>query len=321
MIGVVVPSNRPVELLAWQNAWLPLIEAAGARLYLVRDEPTTWAEIRDRLGDDAWIIPRRTDAIRAYGFLRAAWDGCDRILTLDDDCLPAGQTVAQLVAPLDRIWLPDWADGDSWLSTLQGLPPRGLPQAFVAPTMIHMGFWQGVPDLDGITQLAHPGPTWPEVRFATPGRVPPPTYFPMSGMHLAFRVEALPALWFGLQGDHLWEERSWGVHRYGDIWAGLLAKTVADALGQAVSIGGTTVHHQRASDPATNAIREAPGRAIHEWLWRRFEALNLSTVTQETWADTTRAVAQGLDLPQTPYWTAWRQGIVRWTHLCEDPIP
>lgn len=317
MIGVVVPSNRPDRLAAWEAAWAPRL--GEARLYVVRDEPATWAEIARRLGEDAWIIPRRTDAIRSWGLLQAAWDGCTEILTLDDDCLPAGQAVAELVAPLARRWMPGHADGTSpWLSTLHGLPPRGLPEAYIARTAAHMGYWSGVPDLDGLTQLAHPGPAWPEVTFAPAGRVPRGRLFPCCGMHVAFTAEALPAAWFGLMGDHLTEPRAWGVHRAGDIWMGLMLKTVADALGWAVSIGGTWVHHSRASDPLRNFAQESVAREIHEWLWTRFQPLAL---TATTWADAVLEAAQTIVLPETDYWRAWRRGYAIWVRLLEEPLP
>lgn len=49
----------------------------------------SWKEIDADLGKDAWIVPRRTDAVRNYGFLLAAREKPDMIVTLDDDCYPS----------------------------------------------------------------------------------------------------------------------------------------------------------------------------------------------------------------------------------------
>src|SRR5687767_13627884 len=88
MIAVVCPSNRPDSLARWEREWKSEFDRPDVRVYVVRDEPQTWEQIADTLGDKAWVIPRQTDCVRSWGFLQAYKDGAQVIISLDDDCYP-----------------------------------------------------------------------------------------------------------------------------------------------------------------------------------------------------------------------------------------
>jgi hypothetical protein len=304
MLAIICPSNRPTSLAAWWNAWREEFLTHDARMYVVWDDAQTWAEIDDRLGKDAWIISRQSSAIRSWGFLKAYWDGADYFITLDDDCLPhTTDFVDQHLAALNHL--------GGWMSTITGLRPRGMPilQGNQVVAVNH-GLWTNVPDIDGETQLANPGP----YHYGTPTQfMPAGMYFPMSGMNLAFTRKVAPLMWFGLQGAGP-DGTPWGFDRYDDIWAGLFAKRVLDHCGLTVRSGTPLVHHARASDPVVNELKERSGRAVNEWLWRNVAAAYL---TSRTPIEAYRNLAANLELPTEPYWRSVRAGMLAWAALIE----
>src|SRR5713226_3359616 len=97
--AIVVPTIREscvTEFLAsWRN------EFAAHLVIVVEDNPEKtfdisgpnirhfcWADIDRELGSSSWIIPRRTDCVRSFGYYQAHASGVDMIVTLDDDCYP-----------------------------------------------------------------------------------------------------------------------------------------------------------------------------------------------------------------------------------------
>jgi reversibly glycosylated polypeptide / UDP-arabinopyranose mutase len=298
-LAIVIASNRPDSLRRWFDAWSPLIGSTD--VYVIEDAPQcspgisrshhhfySWAEIDDDLGTSSWIIPRRTSAIKSYGFLKAFQDGHDYIWTLDDDCFPETDgNRAPYVHTLKHILGMKQAD-DSWYNTIEstGLYPRGYPYGIrqeKKQVMIHHGLWSGVPDLDGITALEHHALRLEPVNGWD--LVPAGQMFPMCGMNLAFRAEMAPVMYFGLQG-HQWKPDGTDpvlgdvyplpFDRFDDIWAGLFAKKVCDHLGYAVTSGGPSILHTKESDPSMRVTKEAPGIASNELLWRVVAGADIS---------------------------------------------
>jgi reversibly glycosylated polypeptide/UDP-arabinopyranose mutase len=266
-------------------AWEP--EFAGHELVVVEDNPARsftlrssaaishycWEDIDERLGDDAWIVPRRTDCVRSFGYWEAWRRKPDMIVTLDDDCLPPKEGPRGF---LQAHWqrLQQRGEHDAWVSTTNGTIPRGVPyhtRQRQSRCVINHGLWTNVIDFDAITQLA-------QVRTPTPVDFPDQTiprgaFYPMCGMNLAFRPEIAPAMYFQLMG------KDWGVDRFGDIWCGLWSKRICDHLGLAVNSGSPTVHHARASNVWANLRKEATGMERNETLWRLADDTVLTATT------------------------------------------
>jgi reversibly glycosylated polypeptide / UDP-arabinopyranose mutase len=277
-VALVLPTCRKDSLRDFLAAWGPVRFWDEDKLIIVEDDTPSerlsshhhgHPEIAADLGDDAWIISRRDSAIRSYGFLVAWRLGADVTMTLDDDTRPipgvdhlAGHRAA-------------FEETSRWVSSVPGLRVRGLPYCNVgrlADVMISVGLWRGVPDLDAPTSLVSGVPA----DFEPPaGRciVPHGQYFPMCGMNLACRREALPLLYFGLHGD------GWPYRRFDDIWAGVIAKKICDHLGWSISVGEPHVRHERASDPFVNIVKEAPGIASNERFWEVVDSVPLAATT------------------------------------------
>lgn len=284
-VVLVVPTVRQECMRQFLDAWEP--EFAGHELIVVEDNPERtfelrssarithycWRDIDQTLGEDRWIVPRRTDCVRSFGYWQAWRRNPDMIVTLDDDCLPpAGGPRGFLAAHWRR--LEQGGGHDAWVSTTSGTVPRGVPyheRQRRHRAVINHGLWTNVIDYDAITQLS-------QVRTPTPVDFPDQTiprgaFYPMCGMNLAFRPEIAPALYFLLMG------RDFGVDRFGDIWAGLFSKRICDHLGWAVNSGSPTVHHARASNVWANLRKEAPGMERNETLWRLVDDTVLTATT------------------------------------------
>lgn len=301
-LAVVIATNRPAAFSDWFDAWMP--ELRGTAVYAVEDAPQkseamkflsavggwkhySWAEIDADLEENAWIIPRRTSAIKSYGFVQAYGDGADYIWTLDDDCFPEKSHADWPYVPRIKQVIGMSQADDSWYNTIEdsGLYPRGYPYGIrqdKKPVMIHHGLWSGIPDLDGVTALEH------HARRLDPANdlelVPSGKFFPMCGMNLVFRREMVPAMYFGLQGrernvDHnpiIEGTRPLPFDRFDDIWAGLFVKKVCDRLNYAVTSGAPSILHTKLSDPTMRVIKEGPGIAINELLWQHVASADLS---------------------------------------------
>jgi hypothetical protein len=275
--AIVVPTCRPEGFAKFQQVWGDSL-TDDARWIVVEDGPDrtipdayAWPEIEFALGGKAWIISRRDSAIRSFGFLVAWRAGCDFVVTIDDDCLP--NDISDLVAEHQEAMRID-----RFVSTIHNQRVRGMPYGADAArglsSMVNVGLWSKVLDFDAITQLSLPPTEYDIVKEEGPnGTVAPGQYLPMCGMNLAFRREAIPLMYFGLQGQ------GYPVGRFDDIWCGILAKRISDHLGWAWTYGNPIVEHSRASDPFRNLMKEAPGVAEHETYWRHLAETPLTERT------------------------------------------
>ena len=131
MNTLVIPTARPQLLLGFLRRWRPwpwdaviVIEDApeltldlAAAEALADGRPIeaySWTEI-DRDLSAPWIISKRDSAIRGFGFWKAWERGARVIVTLDDDCYPAGDGFLDAhLSNLDRT--PVWQSSVPGLS-------------------------------------------------------------------------------------------------------------------------------------------------------------------------------------------------------------
>lgn len=265
--AVVVPSNRPDRLQSFLGAWEDLFSDHAVDVIIVDDTPDgscsdacTWTCLRKHRKEPVSWAPAGTDMCRSYGFYRAWKTGVEFVLSLDDDTLPVGDPFAAYEAVFDA-----GAPLSPYLNvgalTSFGGPMRGFPfgDRAKAEVVVQWGGWSGVLDYDAPTQLAGVSA---EESFAEVV-LPVPVGAAVTGcaMNMAFRREWVPMMW----QLPLFEGRH---NRWGDIWSGLFAKRVADAVGAVCVVNGKAqVRHERASDPLANLARESPGIPLNEHLW------------------------------------------------------
>lgn len=298
---VVVPTAREASLSGFLEAWRA--ELSEATILVVEDGPErsfrarganvehlAWPDIDEQLADAAWIIPRGSGCVRSFGIWLAHRMRPDMIVALDDDTRPDPAHPGFLDAHWSRL---QGASDPAWVSSLHSSHPRGMPYFATdreAPAVLNHGLWSGVPDFDAATQLVAArveiSGAWGDKTIARG------SYFPMCSMNIAWRPQLTPAMYFLLMGPE------YPFDRFGDIWAGVLVKRIADHLGLAVNSGSPGILHERASNVFTNLAKESRGLAANEMFWRAVDSVVL---TADTVAGAYAELADRLPLEQEEF--------------------
>lgn len=316
---VVVPTIREHSIREFLAAWETPFDSV--HLIIIEDNPTctfdltdfpqvthyAWDHIDRDLGANSWIIPRRTDCIRSYGFWKAYQDHPDMVITLDDDCVPLNDGLDFISTHWEA--LQNGGREEAWQVTGEGVVTRGVPyfkRQRVWPCVLNHGLWNQVPDFDAPTQLTQS--RFPQTFTAVNQTIPVGRYFPMCGMNLAFRPELIPALYFLLMGQ------GYQYDRFGDIWCGIFLKKICDHLGYAITSGDPLVIHKRASNVWANLRKEASGLEVNEDVWQAVDGASLTGVS---FLECYQQIAQGLSLGG-PYWVALREAMLIWTRLFDS---
>lgn len=315
---VVVPTIRERNIRDFLTVWQA--ELSSAQIIVVEDNPTkkfdltsypnvihySWEDIERDLAHDSWIIPRRTDCVRSYGFYKAYLEQPDLIITLDDDCYPVDDQASFVQQHWARI--QRGGQCESWCSTGQGAIPRGVPyfnRSRQWSCVINHGLWNKIPDYDAPTQLLRARHDFEFVPINQ--TIPTGMYFPMCGMNLAFLPQVVPALYFLLMGSN------WKYDRFGDIWAGIVIKKICDHLGYAINSGEPLVAHQRASNVWDNLRKETPGLRVNEDLWG---AVDRVVLQGNGFGECYKEIACRIDLCGD-YWDKLRESMLIWVSLFE----
>lgn len=317
---IVVPTNRPEKIVDFLKDWDK--EFDGCHVILVFDLPEVplatgfpkdmsdfgkkyilnplsyslemfcWVDIDTDLGKDAWIIPRRTDCVRSYGFLKALEHNPLFILTLDDDTKPEGKTIEDHY----KILFDSRRTNYKYYNTMTEQVPRGyfkdLKDIWYKTNISH-GIWLGTPDLDAHEQLTNYEPSY-EGDFNR-GIIPKGSYTSTCGMNLAFRPEVTKYLYFGLQGQE------YPIDRCGDIWAGYYASQQDKVL---IATGYAMVNHLRASNPWTNLKKEKNAEYLG-YIFREYFCEKPDKEIED-WLD------------EGEYFKKLREAYKIWERLCEE---
>lgn len=316
---LVVPTIRETSIKRFLEEWKN--ELSLLKVIIVEDNPEktflipnaenidhySWQEIDKELGEDSWIIPRRTDCIRSFGYYKAYQADLPIMITLDDDCYPlrSEDQISFVETHINQLQQKTSTD-HSWCETTEGVTPRGVPYFELTrerECILNHGLWENVPDYDAPTQLLvsrdNKVHTWKQ--FV----VPVGKYYPMCGMNVAIKKELIPAFYFLLMG------RNYPYDRFGDIWAGVISKKIIDHLGYAVSSGKPAIHHDRASNVWANLRKEAPGLEINETLWKRVDQIVLRN---DNFKDCYLEISERLDI-KGEYWDKLKSAMKIWANL------
>lgn len=319
---IVIPTNRPEQFSYWLNSWINELE--GCHLIVIEDikkktidrmfkertenlkrctrdnnfklkftyEVFDWTDIDKDLGKDAWIIPRKTDCIRSYGFLKALEHEPLFILTLDDDTAPYGSTIQDHYNALFKTS----SLSHKYYNTMRFVEPRGSftnIMDMLDGVDISHGVWYGTPDLDAKTQLD--GYVNSDKYSFNKGIIPVGSYYSMCGMNVAFKPRVTPFLYFGLQG------KDYPIDRCGDIWAGYYA-----SQNNVISVTGyAAVNHLRASNAWTNLKKEINA----DELGHQFRTFFCEEPTFEI-----------KELEHKDYWFKLKDAYNIWERLCNERL-
>lgn len=329
-IALVVPTIREDcirrFLQEWKNEFAH--HAQELEIFIIEDNPTktfaltdfqihhyAWDDIEQELGKQSWIIPRRTDCIRSFGYYKAYATGADLLITLDDDCYPNQPTpylIDGFLKNFERTTV-----STTWFNTLSGrtpnhneLYPRGFPyKNRNMPVVLCHGLWSNVPDFDGQTQIKQP-----DIRITISGTeaspVPHHAFFPMCGMNVAVSRQVIPAFYFLLMGQNR-DGKHWGFDRFGDIWCGIFLKKIIDHLNLACVSGQPVIRHERASNAQKNIELEKAGLEVNEKLYQDVQSI---TLTKSTFRECYEELAQ--QIPKiSDYFIVLKQAMLIWSEL------
>ena len=341
-VSVVVPTIREDSIKRFIEEWeeeffgssefsvnLIIVEDNPSKQFKIKESKSIkhydWQDIEQDLGQDSWIIPRRSDCIRSYGYWKAWLQKPDMIVTLDDDCYPLSHYYLEpqdsilrqefLKTHWERITNGIVSTHDFWVSTITHGRTRGLPyfnktrEVHTSNIILNHGLWYNIPDFDARTQLSL-SKTEGLTGFEINQIIPKNMYYPMCGMNLAWKPTATPALYFLLMGQNK-NGKLWGFDRFGDIWAGIIFKKIADHLGHAVASGHPIIWHTKASNVFTNLKKEAPGIEVNETFWEAIDAVKLQGQNfQECYLE----IASKLSL-EGVYWDTLKKAMCIWVNL------
>jgi len=336
---IVVPTIREEFIKRFIEEWSDHFfdnERFSCKLLIIEDNPQKsfkldsdnnvehlcWEDIKNELGKDSWIIPRRTDCVRSFGYYKAYQQEPDMIVTMDDDCYPLKKHHPES-APQKNFLGLHWRnlkemvtlEEERWVSTIEDFRPRGLPyknlknEVSYSNIVLSHGLWYNVPDFDGMSQVRS-SQIEGQTGYAKKQVIPKGKFYSMCGMNLAWKPEITPILYFLLMGQSE-DGGPWGYDRFGDIWAGVLSKKIIDHLEKEVYSGYPIIWHDRASNPFSNIVKEAPGLQENEWLW---EAVDDITLTASGWIDSYLELAE--KIPQrNQYWKKQKEAMQVWSDL------
>lgn len=276
--AVVMPSIRTINLdyLAGipPEVAIIVVDDSNGGIEPNRENMTVYryADYLDVLGDDADLIPRKTDTCRSFGFFMAWRRGYRYIVTLDDDCVThPGFLAAHSI--LGRHGEFKSVASDPWYNTLDNLVlepngessrhwyARGYPYwCRVEPSrpprfhtasgqvVCNMGMWLQVPDINGLDKIDQEipnGAAMREKRLA----ISHGTNFSLCIMNVGLLAEVAPAFYQLPMNTDICNAR---LDRFGDIWSGYILKRLVDVRNDLITIGEPLVTHTKAG----NTLRE-----------------------------------------------------------------
>ena len=323
-IFVVIPTVRSLDCLKyWKN------EFEGVYGVIVEDSPSlnievpknifretyhySWKEIDKELGKKSWIIPRKTSAIRSFGFYKAFKMGADYIITIDDDVYPKeknfiGKHIFALNRKIPKRWFPTNPFYPFWYT-------RGFPYLNCRreeQVVVNHGMWNKNLDLDAPTHLLNLGYQFNNATSFS-YFVPKKYYFPLCIMNVSFTKDVTPLFYMLLMGRDR-NLKPFGFERFDDIWAGILMKKVLDHLGLGVMVGSPIIDHKKASDPFENLQKEARGIKYNEEFWKIVDKVKL---TKDDPISCYRELIKKAKLPKEDYFILLKKAILEWLELFE----
>jgi hypothetical protein len=237
------------------------------------------------------LIPERSHAETSFGFLISYAEEAEYIIELDDDVY--GEKGYKLIndhlSNLESSRGVLVSSSSGWVNTIDFLDlnldknerifPRGHPydpsirryeykfDNIESDCVLNMGLWTGSPDLDAVTILYHGGVDGvSEIRSVRllydKIVVDKNNFYAICSMNTSFRRRLVPAFY------QLYM-RYMGIDRFDDIWSGLFAKKIADAVGDRFCLGKPAMRHLKRPRSVWKDLRaELEGMIINEILWR-----------------------------------------------------
>lgn len=310
--NIVVPTIRPEKFKEFLNHWSD--EFKGCHLIVVEDNPVktltyadfpynsftyehySWKEIDKELGKKAWIIPRRSDCVRSFGYYKAWKNKASFIVTLDDDTRPGCK--GHIQAFYNKLFLEKHSNPSFYNTMKPPHLPRGTYKGLVGCDVVHGG-WLGTPDYSAEEQVKSRSLAKVDRNDFNEGLIPEGAPFSMCGMNLAWKTEHTPTMYFGLQGNIMIGGglAKLPIDRCGDIWCGYNVSKE----GLVVYHGEPFCIHERASNVWNNMKKEENAEWMSDWYLREGADVDLDD-----------------SFPEVGYWRLLREAEEEWKNLFQE---
>lgn len=257
------------------------------------------------------IVPYNSDNRRNIGFLIAAQEGAEIIISLDDDnYVISGDYISSHKIVGNKVELETVSSTNNWFnpcSMLKTEPQRpiysrGFPyskrwgdrivkERSSGRIVINLGLWLGDPDVDAVTNLNEKVKVL-GFKEGSPKRImlAPNTFAPINTQNTAFHRDILPCFYYVMMGEEI---HGMKIDRYGDVWAGLFAKKVIDQMGDWAALGEPLTNHRRnPHDLLKDLTCEFWGMLLNEDLTSKVESIHL---IQKTYPNAYLELAQKLE--------------------------
>ncbi len=232
------------------------------------------------------LIPYNTDGRRVFGYLRALEDGCETLISIDDDNFPTRDDFVGCHQRTGQQWRgPLLAEERGFHNICEYLvmePPRPVfPRGFPFQLRVHAnqarhascpagtvigvteGLWLEDPDIDATTWLNgkvkgvdYHGPE----AFALDSS----TWSPVNTQNTSVVRELIPAFVFVTMA---WPVPGGRLDRYGDIWGGYFLLALMQGTKYRAAFGRPLVAHRRNPHNYLDDLRyEYWGMILTDWL-------------------------------------------------------
>ncbi len=232
------------------------------------------------------LIPFDTDGRRVFGYLKALEEGCDLLISMDDDSFPAQDDFIGHHKRTGQKWgqcaIKEPRKFHNVCEYLVFEPhrlvfPRGFPfqlrdhvnepELVASPEGatigVTEGLWLAEPDVDATTWL---NGKLKAVRYAGPDLfvLDQSTWSPVNTQNTSVVRELIPAFVFVTMG---WPVPGGKLDRYGDIWGGYFLLALMQGTKYHLAFGRPLVEHRRNPHNYVDDLRhEFWGVLLTDWL-------------------------------------------------------
>lgn len=232
------------------------------------------------------LIPYNTDGRRVFGYLRALEDGCELMISIDDDNFPTSDDFVGFHRRTGQAWRqPMLKEPSRFHNVCEYLVfepsrlvfPRGFPfqlrgqinQPQLVPSPegavigVTEGLWFDEPDVDATTWL---NGKIKGVDYKGPDAVvfDASTWSPVNTQNTSVVRELIPAFVFVTMA---WPVPGGKLDRYGDIWGGYFLLALMRGTRHHVAFGRPLVEHRRNPHNYVDDLRyEFWGMILTDWL-------------------------------------------------------
>jgi len=265
--------------------------------YLSVDDQRRLIEQWELLELDRYL-PYNSIQRRNVGYLAAAAEGADVIVSLDDDNLAREDDIAGLFSTvgdshevLEVTTENNWYNPASMLTyeaeSSRDIYHRGFPysrrdtsqtydyERTEREVMVRAGLWFDVPDIDVITHLER-GPRATSLREEFEDELVAlgdETFAPVNTQNTAFHTDLMPLIHTIPMGQSV---RGMEVSRFDDIWLGYFLDRVLHETGGTVAYGGPISTHDRNTHNLKRELEhEAVGVRLNEIVVDTLESIEI----------------------------------------------